>query len=150
MGRACRLLLLDIAQLLPGHSGIQGRFYKEVWIWRLSPFLGVSQLGPHLKHNKSRSLTHGNADSNNWLSMTGLGFVMEFMLRLAGPLYFPFFLVFCQFGMLPLFSGQPADIVFAGTIWNVSTAFLDISDQDPFYGYGFAFPVSIFVYTYVR
>lgn len=54
--------------------------------------------------------------------MSALGMVMEGALRILGPLYFPAFLA--------LF-----------VIINVSVAFLDISDMDPFYGYGFAFPV---------
>lgn len=58
----------------------------------------------------------------NWLSMTALGFIMETMLRIAGPLFFPFFLIFW-------------------VIWNVSVAFLDLSAQDPFYLYGFTTPV---------
>lgn len=54
--------------------------------------------------------------------MTALGLVMETMLRLLGPLFFPFFLL-------------------AWVIWNVSVAFLDIADEAHFYSYGFAFPV---------
>ncbi|KAK9896046.1 hypothetical protein P389DRAFT_73741 [Cystobasidium minutum MCA 4210] len=60
--------------------------------------------------------------ANNFTAMTALGLVMETMLRVVGPLFFPFFLIFW-------------------VVWNVSTAFLDLSAMDPFYSYGFAFPV---------
>ncbi|CAD6576073.1 MAG: hypothetical protein CYPHOPRED_005864 [Cyphobasidiales sp. Tagirdzhanova-0007] len=60
--------------------------------------------------------------ASNWTAMTALGLVMETMLRIAGPLGFPFFLLFW-------------------VVTNVSTVFLDLSDEDPFYLYGFALPV---------
>ena len=34
--------------------------------------------------------------ASNWTAMTALGLVMETMLRIAGPLGFPFFLLFCR------------------------------------------------------
>jgi len=58
----------------------------------------------------------------NWITMSGLGMVMEGALRLLGPLLFPVFLAMW-------------------VIVQVSVAFVSISDMDPFYSYGFAFPV---------
>ncbi|KAJ9105007.1 hypothetical protein QFC20_004448 [Naganishia adeliensis] len=53
----------------------------------------------------------------NWVTMTGLGLVMEFMLELLGLPFFPFFLLFW-------------------VIINVSVAFLDLAALDPWYSYG--------------
>lgn len=39
--------------------------------------------------------------------MTALGLVMETMLRIAGPLFFPFFLMFCELPAASIFE-QPA------------------------------------------
>ncbi|KAH8081901.1 hypothetical protein HD553DRAFT_315155 [Filobasidium floriforme] len=58
----------------------------------------------------------------NFVTMMALGFPMQFFFEILGQPYFPFFLVFW-------------------VIINVSVAFLDIADMDPFYSYGFAFPV---------
>jgi len=58
----------------------------------------------------------------SWVTMTGLGFVMETMLSLLGLLFFPFFLLFW-------------------VIVNVAPAFYDIADMDHFYSYGFVLPV---------
>jgi len=58
----------------------------------------------------------------NWTTMTSLGLIMESALLLLGQLFMPFFLIFW-------------------VILNVSVAFLSISDQDPWYTYGFIMPV---------
>ncbi|UZJ52485.1 hypothetical protein CBS101457_001805 [Exobasidium rhododendri] len=58
----------------------------------------------------------------NFVTMTGLGYVMELVLLAFGSMVFPFFLLFW-------------------VIINVSVAFLDIADEDHFYSYGFVLPV---------
>ncbi|KAI5449662.1 hypothetical protein NCC49_004123 [Naganishia albida] len=58
----------------------------------------------------------------NWVTMTGLGLVMEFMLEVLGLPFFPFFLLFW-------------------VIINVSVAFLDLAALDLWYSYGFIMPV---------
>jgi hypothetical protein len=50
----------------------------------------------------------------NFVSMTGLGYIMELVLLALGPMIFPFFLLFW-------------------VVINVSVAFLDVADQDHFY-----------------
>lgn len=58
----------------------------------------------------------------NWITQLGLGFILEFVLLLGGPMVTPFFLLFW-------------------IIVNVSVVFLDISDMDRIYMYGFITPV---------
>ena len=58
----------------------------------------------------------------NFVTMTGLGYIMEFVLLSLGPMIFPFFLLFW-------------------VVLNVSVAFLDVADEDHFYSYGFVLPV---------
>ncbi|GHJ90006.1 hypothetical protein NliqN6_6408 [Naganishia liquefaciens] len=58
----------------------------------------------------------------NWVTMTSLGLVMEFMLEVLGLPFFPFFLLFW-------------------VIINVSVAFLDLAAIDHWYSYGFIMPV---------
>lgn len=58
----------------------------------------------------------------NFVTQLALGYTMELVLLTAGPLVFPFFLLFW-------------------VILNVSVAFLDIADMDPWYSYGFLMPV---------
>jgi hypothetical protein len=80
----------------------------------------------------------------NFVTMMALGFPMQTIFEILGQPYFPFFLVFCesvlvsrsregcQVTHVPLRSGERL----VGVIINVSVAFLDVADMDPFYSYG--------------
>lgn len=82
------------AKLFACDAGLSHRLHTAILLWRIPLVLGVSCMP--FTHSVGYLLTGSHSFRNNFTAMTALGLVMETVLRLAGPLFFPFFLMFCK------------------------------------------------------